>query len=347
MRITNKMLSNNFLSDMRTNLQNMQQLQKQMSTGKEISKPSDDPFKVARSMQLNSDIDANSQYNSNIKDTINWLSTTDTALGQIGDDLQRIRQLLISSGDASYDANEKKAVKDEINQRVGQLSQNLNTNFEGKYIFGGTRGTDKPTSTIVDSNSNTKLVYSGKSGEVLNIPTTSQAPTGDDKVQYDMIDGKISTEVSQGVTMDYNVSANQIIKFSSSGKDYDLRQLLSNIENHLDGNNDDGTPYVKDAADAGNSPASELTGDDLQGITDAINNVLSLRSEVGAKENRMESAQQQNEDNTTNLTDILSKTEDIDITQKTMEFATMQTIYIASLQTGAKVIQPSLLDYLS
>lgn len=45
MRITNKMLSNSFLSDMRTNLSNMQQLQKQMSTGKEISKPSDDPLR--------------------------------------------------------------------------------------------------------------------------------------------------------------------------------------------------------------------------------------------------------------------------------------------------------------
>lgn len=108
MRITNKMLSNSFLSDMRTNLSNMQQLQKQMSTGKEISKPSDDPFKVARSMQLNSDITANSQYNSNIKDTINWLSTTDTALGQIGDDLQRIRQLMVSAGDASYGPSEKR-----------------------------------------------------------------------------------------------------------------------------------------------------------------------------------------------------------------------------------------------
>lgn len=346
MRITNKMLSNSFLSDMRTNLSNMQQLQKQMSTGKEISKPSDDPFKVARSMQLNSDITSNGQYNSNIKDTINWLSTTDTALGQVGDDLQRIRELMVSAGDASYGPSEKKAIKDEINQRVGQLSQNLNTNFEGKYIFGGTRGTDKPTDTVVDGNSNTKLVFYGKSGLPLNIPFSSDSPTGQDKIEYDMIAGNLNTEISQGVTMDYNVSANQVIKFTSSGNSCDLRQLLTNIENHLDGNNDDGSSYTADAAHPENSPSAKLTGTDLQQMTDAINNVLSIRSEVGAKQNRMESAKSQNEDNTNNLTEILSKTEDIDITQKTMEYATMQTVYIASLQAGAKVIQPSLLDYL-
>jgi flagellar hook-associated protein 3 FlgL len=60
----------------------------------------------------------------------------------------------------------------------------------------------------------------------------------------------------------------------------------------------------------------------------------------------MESAQARNVDANFNMTEILSRTEDIDITEKTMEYATMQTIYVASLQTSAKVLQPSLLDYL-
>ena len=60
----------------------------------------------------------------------------------------------------------------------------------------------------------------------------------------------------------------------------------------------------------------------------------------------MESAESRNVDANFNMTDILSKTEDIDITEKAMEYATMQTIYMASLQTSAKVIQPSLIDYL-
>ena len=73
---------------------------------------------------------------------------------------------------------------------------------------------------------------------------------------------------------------------------------------------------------------------------------MKLRSEVGAKQNSMDSALARNSDQNTNMTEILSKTEDIDITEKAMEYATMQTIYMAALQTSAKVIQPSLLDYL-
>ena len=60
----------------------------------------------------------------------------------------------------------------------------------------------------------------------------------------------------------------------------------------------------------------------------------------------MESAQEKNETENYNMTEVLSKTEDIDITEKVMEYSVMQTVYMASLQTSAKVIQPSLLDYI-
>ena len=112
MRVTNKMLSSNFLRDMNVNLRNLSKIQQQMASGKEISRPSDNPFKVARALQLHSDIDTNRQYNDNIKDTINWLDTTDTSLGQAGDVLQRVRELLVSAGNAAYGPNEKKAIKD-------------------------------------------------------------------------------------------------------------------------------------------------------------------------------------------------------------------------------------------
>ena len=102
MRVTNKMLSDNYLSDMNVNLQNMQTVQQQMSTGKNFSKPSDDPFNVARSMQMNTSINANTQYNNNITNVSNWLDTTDTALGQLGNVFQGIREKLVSAGNAGY-----------------------------------------------------------------------------------------------------------------------------------------------------------------------------------------------------------------------------------------------------
>ena len=111
MRVTNQMMSTTYLKDLNTNLNNLNTLNKQLTTGKEISKPSDNPFKTARIMQMYSDIAANKQYNENIKDTISWLDTTDTALNQLGSTSQRIRELMVSSGNAIYGSDEKKAIK--------------------------------------------------------------------------------------------------------------------------------------------------------------------------------------------------------------------------------------------
>jgi flagellar hook-associated protein 3 FlgL len=329
MRVTNKMLSNSFLSDMRTNLGNLQTLQQQMTSGKEIRKPSDDPAKVARAMQLHTDINANKQYKENISDTINWLDTTDTALGQAGNVLQKVRELLVSAGNAAYGSSERKSIKDEINQRIDEYAQILNTSFDGKYIFGGTRGTDKPMASNVNADGNTELIYGTA-----------------DSTEVAKIAQKLTVEISPGVTMDYNVSANELISFKSEkGEDSNIMELFKAIVNHLDEKtNSSSDAKYNDAA--GTDPKIALTGTDLQGVTDAINNILKKRAEVGAKQNRMESAQEKNEDETFNMTEILSRTEDIDITQKTMEYATMQTVYMASLQTSARVLQPTLLDYL-
>lgn len=330
MRVTNRMLANNFLGDMRTNLNNLQKIQTQLTTGKEISKPSDDPFKISRTMQLHSQISANEQYNNNIKDTSNWLDATDTALDQVTNNLQRVRELVISSGNAAYGSEEMLAIKDELNQRIEEITQILNTNFDGKYVFGGTKVTSKPLGHKTDDNGNSVIYYSGKAGGEL---VEGSAVETNVQEQLNMINKKFSVEVSQGVSMDYNVTASDILEFTNEdGEQINLGSLLNEIVTNLDNNDKESR--------------NKLIDSNLKGVQDSISNLLKIRSEVGAKQNRMESAKEKNEAENISMTEVLSKTEDIDFTEKIMEYSVMQTVYQASLQTSAKVIQPSLLDYL-
>ena len=498
------MMSNNFLNDMMINLDNLQTISGQLTSGKEIRRPSDDPFKVARAMQLHTDINTNKQYNENIKDTINFLDETDTALNQLGNQFQRVRELLVSAGGV-YGTDERKKVKDEINEIIGQVSQTLNSNFDGKYIFGGTRATTKPTNTITgpattkienkasaDGNppveasvngkysgaenidyevevsegkvtftasngkiitggatekswdlengltfkadkdlvngtgykftaiaeGNTKLIFNSRKGEELSdlppieckIPTdvtkwngkeitfnvNGNNPdvvvemkdlntpediinkinsdenlkgkvfpvevkhgkessiqiysldenkvfikdTGIDELKTNKFMGNyemqimgedLITEISQGVTVDYNTTAAEIIKFNDSkGNPRDLKDILEKIVRDLDNPN----------------RTNDITNEDLEAIDAVMDNILKLRSKVGAKQNRMDSAESKNSSENFDMTDILSKTEDINITEKVMQFAVAQTVYIAALQTSAKIIQPTLMDYL-
>lgn len=318
MRITNGMLSTSFLGDMNRNLNQMQTIQKQLTSGKEFSRPSDNPFKVARSMQMYSEIYANKQFNSNIKDTINWMDTTDSALNQATNTMQRVRELMVSAGNAAYGSSQFNAIKDEINEKVAEFGQILNTSFDGKYIFGGTDGTIKPI-TVSTSDMN----FIDKDGKTITVKDANKL----EPVTNPNVKNKLEVEISPGVKVEYNVNASEITEYDT-GKN--MTTLFENILKHL----------------SDNSQKGEITGSDLKEMDSAINKLLELSSKVGTVQNRMESSKALNEEQNFNMTEILSANEDIDLVEKTMEFATMQTIYMASLQTSAKVLQPSLIDYL-
>lgn len=341
MRVTNQMMSTSYLRDLNKNLNNLNKLQTQLTTGKEISKPSDNPFKTTRIMQMYSDISANEQYNENIKDTISWLDTTDTVLDQLGSTTQRIRELMVSAGNASYGSDEKKAIKDEINQLISQTAQILNTNYDGKYIFGGTKCSSKPVGVEVDGNGNNILVFKAADGTSFNeegYPYTRDVngdliiDTSNGRVyekEIKQMNESLNVEVSNGVTMKYNVSVTSILSVKNDNGTVNMMQLLNDIVTNLDD---------KDSSDVLNKNLS-----DIDAVLSGIN---SIRGEVGAKQNRMDAAKTQNEEQNNNMTEILSNTEDIDLAEKTIDLATLQAIYQASLQVSASIIQKSLVDYI-
>ena len=329
MRVTSKMMTNRYLRDANTNLNNLQKLTNQLTSGKEISRPSDNPYKVARSMQLNTSISTNKQYNENIKDTLNWLDSTDEALSQVSSTLERIRTLMVSAGNAAYGTDERNAIANEVNERIGELSQILNTSFDGKYIFGGTKTTSTPVNVVQDNNGNNKLVFVDKNGQELELNSEDKYTQN----QLNMINSKLTSEISQGVSIEYNINSMELLVFKDSdGNTQNTMNLLSDIITNLTSSDD--------------TDAEKITGENLNDLDKVIQNVLKARAEVGAKQNRMESAEAKNEEANLNMTDILSKTEDIDFTEKMIQYSTAQTVYQAALQVSAKILPSTLLDYL-
>ena len=222
----------------------------------------------------------------------------------------------MAAGNGAYSTEEREAIRNTINEQIGHMGQILNTNFDGKYIFGGTRTGDKPVEIVKDADGTNKLTI---------------ANVTDPNVK-DQLDTKLVVEVSQGVTLEYTNSVTDLFSFTNSkGESKDIRDIMNNIMTTLaSGNADD---------------LEKLTGECLTDIQDFQNHVLKTRSQVGAMQNRMEDAQSKNEDETYNMTEILSETEDIDFAETVINLMTLQSVYQASLQISAKVLQPTLIDY--
>lgn len=322
MRVTNGMTNRSFNYNLHKNLSRMTKIDNQLNTGKEINKISDDPAKAAKIMRLKNDIAKNAQYNRNIIDATNHLDVTDKALEQVNDGLQKMRELLVKAGNATYGSEERAALKEEMSQLVNKMGDVLNTTFDGKYVFGGERTDKKP---VINSNDpisgNIVLSYNGKDGQNIT------------DVELNQIKQNLKMEISSGVSIDYGVNASEILEFTDKeGNNINLMDSFDSILKNLDSTDD--------------AAYKELITENLEQIDGALQNISNLRGEVGAKQNRMEDALERNEEEKFNIKEVLTSIEDIDFAEKTIEYVTASTMYTASLQASAKIMQPSLIDYL-
>lgn len=96
--------------------------------------------------------------------------------------------------------------------------------------------------------------------------------------------------------------------------------------------------YMDDGEDIGSRA--------LGGIDLALDNILKYRAEIGAKSERLDVAKSRLTQDKTNVVDILSKNEDIDIAESITNLKMMETAYRAALGVSARIIQPTLLDFL-
>ena len=161
MRVTQLMSANVMLQDINDGYDRLTRLQNELSSGTRISQPSDDPYGTSRAMGLRGELSGLTQYQSNVDDGTGWLNTSDTALGQISNVLQRARELLVQGGNDTADQTARNAIADEIDQLTDSVKQEANVQYAGKYVFSGTATGTSPYQLGTASDR-----YSGDAGTV-------------------------------------------------------------------------------------------------------------------------------------------------------------------------------------
>ncbi len=138
MRVTNKMMYGNYVSNLMRRESEIQRLSNQISSGKRIQFPSDDPIGTSRSMAMNSSLNDIAQYTTNSNSGISWLTATDEAMQTANTYLQRVYELILSGASSSMPAESRAALAAEIDQICDGLFEVANTNIDNRYIFSGT-----------------------------------------------------------------------------------------------------------------------------------------------------------------------------------------------------------------
>jgi flagellar hook-associated protein 3 FlgL len=299
-RVTHQSTQRAALTNLQATQSRLAQIQERASSGKMVTKASDDPAKAADAMALRKEQQAAAQYSRNIQDGVSWLTSIDTAINTSVAYLNRARDLVVrgaNSGAINAEAREALAV--ELEGLRESLAGQANTTYLGRSVFAGT--SDGPA-------------------------YTRDTVTGE--YTYNSSAGTVERRTGAGTTV--RVDADGAAVFGTSNDpdspDASVYALLTDIAATLR---------------AGGDVQSDITKIDAR-----RDKMLSEVTGVGARTNQLESAQEILGHKAMSLKGDLSAVEDIDLPATLIELQMQEVAYQAALGATARVLQPSLLDYL-
>ena len=310
MRVTGNYFADQFVTTVNGLSARQQQLQNEVSTGQRISSPEDDPAAVQRTLNLQADQKAVTQYANNISTLQDRATTSFNAIKSVKTVSDRAGEIA-TMADGTRSPDELKAYATEVTQLIKQTVQTMNSKDGDSYIFGGTQTSQPPYAITTDANGNvTGVTYQGNTN-------VADKPIADGTTAAVDVPGSNTTGTGpQGVITD-----------SRTGADF-FNHLIS-LQNHL---------LAGDTASISSTDTPALGKDE--------NNIISQISNNGAIQTQLETAQTANTQQATSLTQLVSTQADANITDTIVQLNQAQYAYQAALQSGAGIMQKSLLDYL-
>ncbi|MBT2661797.1 flagellar hook-associated protein FlgL [Bacillus sp. ISL-45] len=295
MRITQSMLASNSLKHLSESYRRMGKYEDQLSTGKKITKPSDDPVVAMKGMTYRSNLKEVEQYKRNLSELYLWMDNSEAGIDQANSALQRVRELTIQGMNDSYSQEDRQAIAREVEQLKQSLVATANTQVSGRYIFHGT--------------------------DVMNPPVPQENPVQVDANMADEDINNYKVEVSRGVFMKANVNPTNVFN-------QEMFDTVQAIQDEL-------------------GSANPQKMDELLKDLDKVMNTLSAeRSELGARYNRLEMVETRLGEQEVMATKILSDNEDAEIERVIMDLKSQESVHRAALSVGARIIQPTLMDFL-
>jgi flagellar hook-associated protein 3 FlgL len=158
------MVSDTTIRNMRDNLARLEELHTSITSGKRISRPSDDPPGTARVLGYRSDLAAGEGYLRTMDSSMSWLNATDSALGEAGDLLQRARELAVQGANGgTLTPGDMQNIGSEIDNILKQMAVTGNASSRGERLFAGEKVDTDPFAL---SGSLPGYTYTGDTGQM-------------------------------------------------------------------------------------------------------------------------------------------------------------------------------------
>lgn len=219
MRITNNMIVNSYLTSFNKALERQNAIQEQLSDGKAIHRPSDDPVRAVRSLKYNTNLAENEQFAQNIKDATSWMETTDSAMSQLSSIMIRARELVVSA-DGTKSTDSLQALGNELDGLIDAAVTIGNTQIGDRYLFAGqmdkTQPLERTTITNAAGESVEVVLYNGDNNKISMPSQTGLVDPAQDSVNLTGVEAfgpaQTMTDATTGNTVTTLKTLNDLIK---------------------------------------------------------------------------------------------------------------------------------------
>jgi flagellar hook-associated protein 3 FlgL len=286
-------------------------LQQQISTGRKIESPSDDPVGAARALEVSYAKGLNAKYADTRQAAQLKLNTLESSLTTITNLLVSTQSSLIAAGNGAYSNQERGFIGSELNGTLQELLGLANTkDSSGNYLYSGF--------------STNTLPYSGAQTGIAPA-VTSYTYSGDNNTQL--------LQVESNRQMAVTVPGSSV--FQASGND--VFATLKNISTLLN------TPITNATEQAAfNSGLATAIGN----LQTSVDNILNVRADIGSKLNEIDGLDLSGSDRDLQYSKSLSDLQDLDYATALSDLAKQQTIMEAAQKSFVSTTSLSLFKYI-
>ena len=294
------------ISQMGVTQDRLSKTQMQLSTSKQVIKPSDAPDKSATITRLKSAIQRQDAYVNTINAVKDKLSQQETAVDNAGSLLYRLKELTVQAANDTYNAADRKSIDIEVRQLRDQLLSLANTqDVNGNFIFSGSRVGKLAFAT----NEEGKVIYQGDQ-------TVSAAGVGDQSM----------VDVNRAGTNPFD----KLVRTDAAGKKQAVGffQVIDELSSALQNNK---PADIQRAV----GEIEQLQ----QGLSDSL-------ASIGAAVNKAENQASLADENLLRMKSMLSQAEDTDYTEAITRMNKDMLALEAAQSSFSKISQLNLFDYI-
>jgi flagellar hook-associated protein 3 FlgL len=375
MRITNSMLVNNLMRNLNDNFNKVDKLQNMMASGRKFAHISSDPIALIYSQAARNKIARLEHYQTTVGSAKDWLNQSETGM-------MELQKVMADAYEACVDATHDGKTdgdKQNIAQVVGQLREHfvdtLNAAFGDKYVYAAYNTPGDAALGLGDEGIKSFTVvgeklyfngfdlskFDGMPAELLNVNLSGLSHadaviaidglnvnlgslTHDDVIMLHKLKSDVlSFDVGPGINMPVTMNGIDVVLFTTIDKNGDpvVRNAFNVLSDLYYGTNGDpsASPPTQPLS------ASELTMI-IKPLQDAQNHLLTETAVIGGRTRRLELLEARYEQDSINYQRMMSDAEDVDMAEVIMRLRIAESVMQSAMSAGARVIQPSLMDFL-